>query len=117
VWLYSAHNPDLKAGVAWYGRVSGEPTQMRPRNPVDVVKEMNAPVLGLYAGRDTGIRPDQVELMRAALAGAGRTASEIVVYPEAGHGFNADDRPSYHPESAADGWARMMAWFRANGAD
>ncbi|MEB7559059.1 dienelactone hydrolase family protein [Kluyvera cryocrescens] len=109
-WLYAAHNPQLKAAVAWYGRLTGDKTLNSPKNPVDVAVDLSAPVLGLYGGQDSGISLESVETMRQALRAANAKA-EIVVYPEAGHAFNADYRPSYHEESAKDGWQRMLAWF------
>ena len=114
VWLYSAHNPNLKAGVAWYGRIVGEADALHPKHPIDVAKDVKAPVLGLYGANDKGIPVDTVEQMRKALKDAGKTA-EIVVYPGTDHGFNADYRPTYKKESAEDGWKRMLAWFKANG--
>jgi carboxymethylenebutenolidase len=114
-WLYAAHNPQLKAAVAWYGKLVGEKTLNSPKHPVDIATDLNAPVLGLYGAEDTGIPLDTVETMRHALRAANAKA-EIVVYPEAGHAFNADYRPSYHEESAADGWQRMLSWFRQYGA-
>ncbi len=115
VWLYSAHNPRLKAGAAWYGRLVGQPSELTPRNPMDVVAELKAPVLGLYGGADTGIPNDTVEKMRAALVAA-KSKSEIILYPETPHGFNADYRASYRPDQAKDAWAKMLAWFKKNGA-
>ena len=114
-WLYAAHNPQLKAAVAWYGKLVGEKTLNSPKHPVDIATDLNAPVLGLYGAEDTGIPLDTVETMRHALRAANAKA-EIVVYPGAGHAFNADYRPSYHEESAADGWQRMLSWFRQYGA-
>lgn len=114
-WLYAAHNPQLKAAVAWYGKLVGEKTLNSPKHPVDIATDLNAPVLGLYGADDTGIPQDTVETMRHALRAANATA-EIVVYPGAGHAFNADYRPSYHQESAQDGWQRMLAWFSQYGA-
>lgn len=114
-WLYAAHRPTLKAGVAWYGRLSVPPTPLQPRCAVDVAPALTVPVLGLYGGQDTGIPLADVETMRSALA-KGRSGSEIVVYAEAGHGFLADYRPSYHAASAALAWPRMLAWFRQHGA-
>ena len=114
-WLYSAHNPRLKASVAWYGRVVGDRSALTPRNPIDVAGELKAPVLGLYGGQDQGIPQSSLEQMRAALAAADNAASRastIHVYPDAPHAFNADYRPSYRAPEAADGWARMLAWFR-----
>ncbi len=113
-WLYAAHNPALKAGVAWYGRLEGSSTPLQPSFPLDRVNDLKAPVLGLYAGNDDGIPIASIERMRQALRAAG-SRSEIVVYPDAPHGFHADYRASYRPEAAADGWKRMQAWFRANG--
>jgi carboxymethylenebutenolidase len=111
VWLYAAHNPKLRAGVAWYGRLSGQPNELQPKYPLDVVADLKAPVLGLYGGQDQGIPLADVEKMRAALAAA-RKPSRIVVFPDAPHGFLADYRPSYRPVEAADGWAQCLAWFR-----
>ncbi len=115
VWLYAAHSPALRAGVAWYGRLVGPTTALQPKNPIDVVRELKAPVLGLYGGADQGISPESIAQMRAALKAAGETA-EIVVYPDAPHGFFADYRPSYRPEAAKDGWKRLQDWFRTHGA-
>jgi carboxymethylenebutenolidase len=114
VWLYAAHNPDLKAGVAWYGRLAGEPDELHPKSPLDLVKEIKAPVLGLYGGADEGIPVQTVEKMREALKEAGKTA-ELVVYPDTPHAFFADYRPSYRREQAADGWKRFLAWFKEHG--
>jgi carboxymethylenebutenolidase len=114
VWLYAAHQPKLKAGVAWYGRLVGPSTDLTPRHPVDVANSVKAPVLGLYGGQDTGIPMDTVEKMRAALKAA-NNPSEIVVYPDAPHAFHADYRPSYREEPAKDGWNRLLAWFKKNG--
>lgn len=114
VWLYAAHNPALKAAVAWYGPLQLPPSDLRPKNPIDLVNQINAPVLGLYGGADQSIPIAQIEQMRAALKAAGKK-SEIVVYPDAPHGFNADYRPSYRPQAARDGWNRMQAWFKENG--
>ncbi len=115
VWLYAAHQPMLKAGVAWYGRLSGEPNEVRPSYPIEQAGNLMAPVLGLYGGQDEGIPVEEVEKMRAALAEAGKNESEIIVYPEAPHAFFADYRPSYRQEAAEDAWARCLAWFRENG--
>ncbi|RXZ42030.1 dienelactone hydrolase family protein [Crenobacter cavernae] len=114
VWLYAAHNPKLKAAVAWYGRLVGEGAPNTPRHPVDVAGSLKAPVLGLYGGQDKGILSESVDRMRAALKAAG-SPSQIVVYPDADHGFNADYRPNYHAAAAKDGWARMLAWFARYG--
>jgi carboxymethylenebutenolidase len=118
VWLYDAHSPAVKAGVAWYGPLQPNVTPLTPKNPVDIAKDLHGPVLGLYGGADTGISQDSVEKMRAALKAAGTpvaTKSEIKVYPDTPHAFNADYRPSYRKEAAEDGWKRCLAWFKANG--
>jgi carboxymethylenebutenolidase len=113
-WLYAANNPQLKAGAAWYGKLVSERVPLHPKHPIDVAGSLNAPVLGLYGGKDNGIPLETVEQMREELRKAGRS-SEIVVYPEAGHAFNADYRPSYNQEAAHDAWKRMLAWFRKYG--
>lgn len=113
-WLYAAHNPKLKAGVAWYGRLTGVASAMTPLHPIDVVSKITAPVLGLYGAKDQGIPVSDVEDMTADLAKAGKRA-EFVVYPDAGHAFHADYRPSYRAADAADGWSRLLAWFKASG--
>ena len=115
VWLYAAHNPNLKAGVAWYGRLDGNRTELQPKYPLDIARDVKAPVLGLYGGKDKGIPQTDVDKMRAALAAA-NSRSRIDVYPDAEHGFNADYRPSYDAEAAKDGWAKALDWFRKNGA-
>ena len=115
VWLYAAHNPTLKAGVAWYGRLVSPADELHPLNPIDVAAKLHAPVLGLYGGADGGIPNDSVERMREALAAAGKT-HEIVLYPDTPHGFHADYRPTYRKEQAEDGWKRLREWFAAHGA-
>ena len=116
-WLYTAHNPQVKAGVAWYGRLVGASTPLTPKHPVDVVGSLNGPVLGLYGEKDTGIPLDTVDKMKAALATGSAAAkkSEFVVYPDAPHAFHADYRPSYRRQDADDGWKRCLAWFKAHG--
>jgi len=116
-WLYAAHNPAVKAGVAWYGRLVGQASALTPQHPVDVAGKLGGPVLGLYGGQDTGIPLDTVDKMKAALA-TGSTAakkSEFVIYPDAPHAFHADYRPSFRKDAAEDGWRRALVWFRANG--
>jgi carboxymethylenebutenolidase len=113
-WLYAAHNPNLKAAVAWYGRLVGQQSETTPRHPIDIAAELKAPVLGLYGAADQGIPVETVERMRSACEAAGKTC-EIIIYPDAPHAFHADYRPSYRPEPAKDGWSRMLAWFRKHG--
>ncbi len=112
-WLYAAHSPDLKAAVAWYGS-DRPPTELQPKNPADIAADLKAPVLGLYGGADPSNKPETIDKRQAACTAAGKTCDKIV-YPDAPHGFNADYRPSYRPEAAKDGWARMLAWFKKNG--
>ena len=106
VWRAAMTDPDVKAGVAWYGRLS----VVVPR-----AAELKAPVLGLYGAQDQGIPQGDVEAMRTALKAAGKTGSEIVVYPQAGHGFHADYRSSYDAAAASDGWKRALTFLRKNG--
>ena len=110
-WLYAAHNPKLKAGVACYGRVIGQPTALQPKNPIDVVASINAPVLGLYGALDKGIPVGDTEKMAAALKAAGKR-SVIHVFPGADHGFLAEYRPSYNEAAAKQGFAEGLDWFR-----
>ncbi|RZL86772.1 MAG: carboxymethylenebutenolidase [Variovorax sp.] len=116
VWLYAATGK-VKAGVAWYGRLVGQASEMTPKHPIDVAASLKAPVLGLYGGKDQGIPLDTVDKMKAALATGTpeAKASQFVVYPEAGHAFHADYRPSYVREAAEDGWKRALAWLKTHG--
>lgn len=114
VWLYAAHNPHLKAGAAWYGQVAGQTSETRPKTVLDLASEIKAPVIGFYGGKDQGIPADQVEKLREALK-ASHNPSEIRIYPDAPHGFNADYRPSYREADAKDAWAKMLAWFKLHG--
>jgi carboxymethylenebutenolidase len=117
-WLYAAHQPRLKAAVAWYGRLVGAVTPNNPSHPVDLASQIKAPVLGLYGGADTGIPLDTVDKMKSALSQgpSAAKASEFVVYPEAPHAFHADYRPSYRQAAADDGWQRLLAWLKRHGA-
>ena len=114
VWLYAAHTNRVKAGAAWYGQLVHPITDNRTKTPLDVGASLKFPVLGLYGGQDAGIPLEHVEAMRAALSAA-RNPSEIIVYPDAHHGFNADYRPSYNEADAKDAWKRMLAWFNKHG--
>lgn len=117
VWLYTAHSKAVKAGVAWYGRLQGQTNAMTPKHPIDVAGQLNAPVLGLYGATDNGIPVSTVAAMQEALkqGSASAKASEFIVYPDTGHAFHADYRPSYRAEAAKDGWARCQAWFKQHG--
>ena len=117
VWMYAGHNPALKAGVAWYGPLVRPGTELQPKNPIDLVKDLKAPVLGLYGGADSGIPNDSVEKMREALKTGSPAAqkSQIELYPDTPHGFNADYRPSFRKDQAEDAWKKAIAWFKANG--
>jgi len=117
-WLYAQHNPRIKAGVAWYGRMEGQANANTPKHPIEQVAALKAPVLGLYGSADTGIPVTSVNNMKDALAQAAQQgnaaakASEFVLYPDAPHAFHADYRASYRAAPAADGWARALAWFK-----
>ena len=113
-WLYAAHSPRVKAAVAWYGRLVTGTDDLRPRNPIDVVGQLHAPVLGLYGGADQAIPNESVGRMREALKTAGKPG-EIVLYPDTPHGFHADYRPTYREEQAQDAWAKCLDWFRKHG--
>jgi len=113
VWLYAAR-ASIKAGVAWYGRISNPVNMNQTKTVLDVASKLKAPVLGLYAGQDSGIPLSHIDLMKKAIAEA-KGASEIVVYPNAQHGFNADYRPSYSKADAEDGWKKMLEWMKKNG--
>jgi carboxymethylenebutenolidase len=116
-WLYAAHNPQVKAAVSWYGRLVGQPSSLTPNQPVNVAGTLNAPVLGLYGGQDSGIPLTSVNEMKEALATGSKAAkkSQFVVYPDAPHAFHADYRPSFRKDAAEDGWKRALAWFKQNG--
>ncbi len=115
-WLYAAHQPRLRAGVAWYGRLSGAASPNTPQHPLDLATRIKAPVLGLYGAADTGIPVSDVERMKQALSAArdnpAAQACQFVVYPDTPHAFHADYRPTYRPGPAQDGWSRAQAWFK-----
>ena len=113
-WLYAAHNPALKAAVAWYGPLAGPPNPLRPMNPPDIAGDLKVPVLGLYGGKDKGITAPQIEAMRQKLAAAGG-ASKIIVYEDSGHAFHADYRPSYNRADAEASWKEATAWLKDHG--
>jgi carboxymethylenebutenolidase len=113
-WLYAAHSPHLKAAVAFYGPLGGAPSPIQPRTALDLAAQIQCPLLGLYAGKDTGIPVDLVRQAEAT-AKAEQKVVEIVVYRDAGHGFHADYRPSYRQADAEDAWKRSLEWFRRFG--
>ena len=110
-WLFAEHNPKLKAAVAWYGPLTNVPNDLQPKRAIDGVGDLKCPVLGLYGAADQGIPVDAVNAIKAAADKSGKTA-EVVIYPDTPHGFYADYRPSYRADKAADGWARLQAWFK-----
>jgi carboxymethylenebutenolidase len=119
VWLYAAHNPNVKAGAAWYGRLvpsqNAPVNPLQPKNPIDFAATLKVPVLGLYGGADAGIPNDTVEQMKAKLK-EGKSGSEIILYPDTPHGFHADYRQSYRKEQADDAWKKLLEWFKKHGA-
>lgn len=119
VWLYSAHQPNLKAGGVWYGGFlpTQQPNPLQPKPPIELVSDLHGAVIGFYGGMDQGIPIPSVEGMRVALKKAGKEQDfQLIVYPDAGHGFNADYRPSYKEDDAKDAWAKLLAWFKTHGA-
>ena len=115
VWMYAAHSKQVKAGVSWYGGLNPMPPAM-PLTPMDVADQLNAPVLGLYGGADSGIPQTMVDRMNAGLLAFGKDKQSMIhVYPDMPHAFHADYRPSYRKEAAEDGWKRMLAWFKKHG--
>jgi len=114
VWLYATHTSKVKAGAAWYGRLEGSTTPLQPKNPLDYAGALEAPVIGFYGGKDTGIPLESVAKMETSLKVVD-SPSQIVVYPDAGHGFNADYRPSYNAAAAQDAWKKMLEFFKKNG--
>jgi carboxymethylenebutenolidase len=113
-WLYAEHKPNLKAAVAWYGPLAGSTSPIQPQTPIELIAQLKCPLLGLYGGQDSSIPLEQVREAEQRARTAGKTV-EIVVYPDAPHGFHADYRPSYRKADAEDGWNRMLAWFRRYG--
>jgi carboxymethylenebutenolidase len=114
VWLYSTHNPSLKAGVAFYGSLADPENENWPKNALSAAADVKEPVLGLYGAEDTGIKVDDVKAMEAKLKAAGKT-TQFHIFDGAPHGFHADYRPSYREQQAKQGWAEMTAWFKKYG--
>jgi carboxymethylenebutenolidase len=113
-WFFASHNPQLKAAVAWYGPIGGQTSPIQPKTTMDIASDLKCPLLGLYGQQDTGIAVADVEAAAAKARAAGKTV-EIVVYPDAPHGFHADYRPSYRKADAENGWMRMQSWFKQHG--
>ena len=111
--MYAAHNPDVKAAVAWYGPTA-RAYAAGDKTPLDVAPQIKGAVLGLYGGADGGIPNDTVEKMFAALKSAGNGKSQYTIYPDTPHAFHADYRPTYRKQQAEDGWNKMLAWFKLN---
>ncbi len=115
VWMYTAHNKKIDAGVSWYGGLNPAPPA-QPLTPMDVADKIDRPVLGLYGGADQGIPLQRVEMLRAGLKAFGNDKKSMIhVYEGMPHAFNADYRPSYRKDAADDGWKRMLAWFKKHG--
>jgi carboxymethylenebutenolidase len=119
VWLYAAHNPSLKAAVAWYGPLGWRGFQpdviaRAEHDPPDVVGDLKVPLLGLYGHMDPYISVTQVEAMNDKLAAAGGK-SKIIVYADAGHGFFADYRPGYNRADAEASWSEATRWLKDHG--
>jgi carboxymethylenebutenolidase len=113
-WMYAAHNRAVDAGVAFYGTLEGQSSAAMPKHPIDVAKDVKAPVLGLYGGADTGIPLASVDKMKKALDEA-KKKYEFKIYPEVPHAFHADYRPTYRKEAAEDAWRMAVSWFRQHG--
>ena len=113
-WLYAAHNKTLKAAVAFYGPLRGTTSDLQPKTAADIAVDINCPLLGLYGGKDSSIPVDDVRWVESDAKAVGKTV-EMVIYPDAPHGFHADYRPSYRRDAAEDGWKRMQDWFKKYG--
>lgn len=113
-WVYAAHNPKLKAAVSYYGLLEGMKSDIRPGDPIDLAAQIKVPVLGLYAGTDAYVKPAAVDQMRAGLTGSG-SGSQIVVFPNVNHGFNADYRPTYDKTAATYAWKLAHDWLKEHG--
>ncbi|MEO8856616.1 MAG: dienelactone hydrolase family protein [Burkholderiaceae bacterium] len=116
VWMYTAHSPRIKAGVAWYGGLNAAPPAM-PQTPLDVAGQLHAPVLGLYGGADPSIPVSEVARLQELLKDGNKNekASRFILFPGVGHAFHADYRASYNKDAAEKGWAAMLDWFKSHG--
>jgi carboxymethylenebutenolidase len=117
-WLYAAHNPDIKTGLAWYGRLITDTSSaaINPQNPINIAPTLTVPILGFYAGKDNGIPLASIQLMKEALA-QGASHSDIMIYPKSGNGFYADNRISYVADDAKDSWKHGLDWLRSHGIE
>ncbi len=113
-WIYALHNPKLKAAVAYYGLLAGMKSPIKPLDPIEFGSDIKVPVLGLYAGNDAYIKPDVVAQMQGGLAQSD-SGSEIVVFPNVNHGFNADYRPTYDKTAATYAWKLTRDWLKDHG--
>ncbi len=113
-WVYAHHNPKVKAAVAYYGLLDGFKSDIRPQDPIDFGEQVKVPVLGLYSGIDAFVKQETIAKMRGAIAKSG-SGSEIVVFPNVDHGFNADYRPSYDKTAATYAWKLTRDWLKERG--
>lgn len=113
-WIYALHNPKLKAAVAYYGLLAGMKSPIKPLDPIEFGSDIKVPVLGLYAGNDSYIKQDVVAQMQGGLAKSS-SGSEIVVFPNVNHGFNADYRPTYDKTAATYAWKLTRDWLKDHG--
>ena len=113
-WVYALHNPKLKAAVSYYGLLDGMKGPIKPRDPVEFGSELKVPVLGLYSGIDAFVKPEVIAKMRGEIAKSG-SGSEIVIFPNVDHGFNADYRPSYDKAAATYALKLTRDWLKERG--
>ncbi len=114
VWLYANHNPNIKAGIAYYGLLNGMKSDIKANDPIDIASQIKVPVLGLYAATDSFIKPEVIEQMQAGLEKSS-SRSEIVVFPNVNHGFYADYRPTYNKTAADYSWQLARDWLKRHG--
>ena len=113
-WVYAAHNPKLQAAVSYYGLLEGMTSEIRPNDPLDLAESIRVPVLGLHAGHDDFVQPAAIDQMRAGLVKSG-SGSQMVVFPNVNHGFNADYRPTYDKTAATYAWKLAHDWLKDHG--
>ncbi len=113
-WVYAQHNSKLKAAVSYYGLLDGMKSPIKPQDPVDFAANLGVPVLGLYAGIDAFVKPAVIDQMRAGIVKSG-SGSEIVVFPNVNHGFNADYRPTYDKTAAIYAQKLTADWLKERG--